>query len=310
MQYQDLAEPQPRPGEVVIDIRAIGCNFPDILMIQGKYQVKPPLPFSPGHEVAGLVRGVGPGVTRVAPGDRVLAMLDWGGYAESVAAPAERVFRVPGDMSFEHAASIYFVYQTAYCALVQRAALQPGEWLLVHGAAGGVGLAAVQLGKVLGARVIATAGTGAKLEVARRSGAEVLINYRTEDWVERVKVVTGGEGPNVVYDPVGGELFEASARCLAFEGRLLTIGFAGGIIPSIPTDRIFEKNISIVGVHWGLYQRHNAGFVERWMGELFVLYEQRLIQPVIYRTYPLRDAPQALGAIANRESYGKVLLIP
>src|SRR5207249_9045900 len=176
---------------VLVETRAIGCNFPDILMVQGKYQVKPPLPFSPGHELAGVVTAIGPGVTRVRPGQRVLAMVQWGAYAERVVVPAERVFSIPETMGFETAAGFGLVYQTSYCALVHRTALRAGEWLLVHGAAGGVGLAAVQIGKALGAQVIATAGTPAKLEVARQSGADVLIDYRTEDWVARVKEITG-----------------------------------------------------------------------------------------------------------------------
>lgn len=310
MEYAEAPDRPPAPGEVSIDTRAIGCNFPDILMVQGKYQVRPPLPFSPGHEVSGVVRDVGAGVTRVKPGQRVLAMLGWGGYAERVTVAAERVFVLPETMSFQDAAAFYFVYQTAYCALVQRAALQPGEWLLVHGAGGGVGLAAVQIGKVLGARVIATAGSEAKLEIARQSGADVLINYRADDWVERVNAATQGEGASVIYDPVGGDVLDASTRCIAFEGRLLVIGFAGGGIPSIPVDRILSKNIALVGVHWGLYQRRDSRLIEEWMAALFGLYESHRLRPVVSRTYPLRDAAQALGAIVNRETHGKVLLLP
>ncbi len=310
LEYGEAPDPRPQPGEVLIETRAIGCNFPDILMVQGKYQVKPPLPFSPGHEVAGVVRETGDGVTRVRPGQRVLGMLGWGGYAERVTAPARHVFVIPDAMSFEEAAAFGLVNQTSYCALVERAALQPGEWLLVHGAAGGVGLAAVQIGKALGARVLATAGTDAKLDIARQSGADVLINYRTEEWVERVKAVTGGEGADVIYDPVGGDVFDASTRCIAFAGRLLVIGFAAGRIPSIAANRILLKNISIVGVHWGLYQRRGSPLIDRWMDTLFALYEKRQVRPVIYRTYPLREAAAGLKAIAERESYGKVVLVP
>ncbi len=310
MRYESLPDPAPGPGQVVVETRAIGCNFPDILMIQGKYQVNPPLPFTPGHEVSGVVRAVGPGVDRVRPDQRVLAMLGWGGYAEQVLAPAERVFPIPEAMSFEDAAAFHFTYQTAYCALVHRAGLRPDETLLVHGAAGGVGLAAVQLGKALGARVLATAGTPAKLEIARQSGADVLIDYRAEDWVERVKAETGGEGADVIYDPVGGDVFDGSTRCLAFEGRLLAIGFAGGRIPTVAVNRVLLKNVSIVGVHWGLYHRRDWPRVERWMAELFALYDKGRLRPVIWRTYPLREAAAALRAIAERESYGKVLLRP
>jgi len=310
MQYREVPDPQPAPGQVLVDTKAIGCNFPDILMVQGKYQVKPPLPFSPGHEVAGLVRQVGAGVTRVRPGQRALAMLGWGGYAELALAPAQHVFPIPDSMSFEAAAAFSLVYQTSYCALVQRAVIQPGEWLLVHGAAGGVGLSAVQLGRALGARVIATAGTEEKLGIARQSGAEVLINYRTEDWVERVKAATAGVGADIIYDPVGGEVFDGSTKCIAFEGRLLVIGFAGGRIPSIAANRILLKNISVVGVHWGLYQDRGSPLVDRWMDALMALYEKGQLRPVVYRTYALPQAAQALRALATRESYGKVVLIP
>jgi NADPH2:quinone reductase len=310
LEYADVPDPRPGPGEIVVDVRAVGCNFPDILMVQGKYQVKPPLPFSPGHEVAGTVREAGAGVTRVGPGQRVLAMLGWGGYAERAVAPAEHAFAVPDAMSFEEAAAFGLVYQTAYCALVQRAGLRPGESLLVHGAAGGVGLAAVQLGKTLGARVLATAGSPAKLEIARQSGADVLIDYAREDWVERVKGETGGEGADVIYDPVGGDVFDASTRCIAFEGRLLVIGFAGGRIPSVAANRILLKNVAVVGVHWGLYQRRKSPLIDRWMDALFALYEKRQVWPVLYRTYPLRDAAAALRALAARESHGKVVLTP
>ena len=310
LECREVADPQPGAGEVLIETRAIGCNFPDILMVQGKYQVRPPLPFTPGHEVAGMVRQVGDGVTRVRPGQRVIGLLDWGGYADRAVAPAEHVYPIPDSMGFEVAAAFGLVYQTSYCALVQRAALQPGEWLLVHGAAGGVGLSAVQVGKALGARVIATAGTEAKLEIARQSGADVLINYVTEDWVERVKAVTDGEGADVIYDPVGGDVFDGSSRCIAFEGRLLTIGFAGGRIPSIAVNRVLLKNFSVVGVHWGLYQRRGSPLIDRWMDALVALYEQGRLHPVVYRTWPLREAAAALQALASRESYGKVVLVP
>jgi NADPH:quinone reductase len=308
--YLDVPDPEPGPGQVLVETRAAGCNFPDILMVQGKYQVKPPHPFSPGHEIAGVVRAVGPGVTRVRAGQRVIANLEWGGYAERAVTSAERVHPIPDAMPFDQAAAFYVVYQTGYSALVRRAALQPGEWLLVHGAAGGVGLAAVQLGKALGARVIATAGTKDKLEIARQSGADVLIDYGTEDWVERVKAVTGGEGADVIYDPVGGDVFDGSTKCIAFEGRILTIGFAGGRIPTLAINRVLLKNFSVVGVHWGYYQRRGSPLVQEWMDALLKLYEQGRIRPVVYRSYPLREAAAALGALSARESYGKVVLVP
>jgi NADPH2:quinone reductase len=310
LEYAEAPDPEPGAGEVVVETRAVGCNFPDILMVQGKYQTKPPLPFSPGHELSGVVAAVGPGVTRVRPGQRVLAMVRWGAYAERVAAPEDRVFAIPEAMPFDEAAAFGLVYQTAYCALVHRGALQAGEWLLVHGAAGGVGLAAVQLGRALGARIVATAGSPAKLEVARRAGADVLVDYRTEDWVERVKDATGGRGADVVYDPVGGDVFDGSTRCIAFEGRLLVIGFAGGRIPSIAANRVLLKNMSVVGVYWGRYQDENPALVERWMAALTALYQKGAVRPVVFGRFPLREAARALQALAARESHGKVVLVP
>jgi NADPH2:quinone reductase len=310
LQYAELPDLRPGPGEVLIDALAIGCNFPDILIVQGKYQVKPPLPFSPGCEVAGVVREIGAGVTRVRPGQRVLALVGWGGYATMVAAPERRVFAIPDAMTFEEAAGFGLVYQTSYCALVHRGALRSGEWLLVHAAAGGVGLSAVQIGKALGARVIATAGSADKLEIARQSGADEGLDYRKEDWVERVKEITGGRGADAIYDPVGGDVFDGSGRCIAWEGRLLVIGFAGGRIPSITANRILLKNMSVVGVHWGVYLERGSPLVDQWMDALFALHRDGKIRPVIYRSFALPDAAQALAAIASRESYGKVILLP
>jgi NADPH2:quinone reductase len=309
LEYADVPAPTPGPGEVLIEVKAIGCNFPDILIVQGKYQKRPPLPFAPGAEASGIVRAVGPGASRFRAGDRVFALMGWGAYAEVVAVPERQVHALPPTFAFEDGAAFGLVYQTSYCALVHRAALRRGEWLLVHGAAGGVGLAAVQIGKALGARVIATAGSPEKLEIARLSGADVLINYRTEDWVARVKELTSG-GADVIYDPVGGDVFDGSTRCIGFEGRLLVVGFAGGRIPEIAANRILLKNISVVGVHWGLYQDRGSPLVGRWMDELVALAARGLLRPVIWKTFPLAEAAQALGAIASRESYGKVVLVP
>lgn len=309
LEYVDVPEPTPGAAEVLIDVKAIGCNFPDILIVQGKYQKKPALPFSPGAEVSGVVRACGAAVRRFQPGDRVFALLGYGGYAEAVAVPERQVHALPPALGFDEGAAFGLVYQTAWCALVHRAALRAGEWLLVHGAAGGVGLAAVQIGKARGARVIATAGAPEKLEVARQSGAEVLVNYRTEDWVARVREVTGG-GADVIFDPVGGDVFDGSSKCVAFEGRLLVIGFAGGRIPEIAANRILLKNISVVGVHWGLYQERGSPLVARWMADLLALVERGALRPLIYKRFPLAQAAPALAAIAARESYGKVVLQP
>ena len=309
LEYAEVPLPTPGPGDVLIDVKAIGCNFPDILIVQGKYQKKPPLPFSPGVEVSGIVRACGPKVRRFTPGDRVFALMGGGGYAEAVVVPERRVYALPASLGFDEGAAFGLVYQTSWCALVHRAALRAGEWLLVHGAAGGVGLAAVQIGKALGARVIATAGAPEKLTVARQAGAEVLVNYRTEDWVARVREVTGG-GADVIYDPVGGDVFDGSTKCINFEGRLLVIGFAGGRIPEIAANRILLKNISVVGVHWGLYQERGSPLVDRWMEDLLALVERGQLRPVIWKTFPLAQAAQALAAITARESYGKVVLHP
>src|SRR2546428_3124150 len=223
--YADVTEPTPAPGEVLIDVRAVGCNFPDILMLQGKYQTKPPLPFSPGHEVAGVVRALGGGVTEFAVGQRVFALLKWGGYAERAVAPVARTHALPDAMTFEEGAAFGLVYQTSWCALTHRTRVRPGETLLVHGAAGGVGLSAVQIGKVLGARVLATAGSAEKLEVARAAGADVLINYRTQDWIEAVKAETGGRGADRRHAPPRGGAFGAARRRVPFPGRPAPIRF-------------------------------------------------------------------------------------
>lgn len=310
MRLAELPDPAPRAGQVAIDVRAIGCNFFDILMAQGKYQVRPPLPFSPGAEIAGTVRSAGDGVSHVRPGDRVLAMLGWGGYATVAVAAADSVMRIPSSMSFEHGAAFAIVYQTSYFALVHRANLRPGETLLVHSGAGGVGLAAVQIGRALGARVLATAGSPRKLDIARAHGAEQAFDYSTSEWVDRVKEATGGKGADVIYDPVGGEVFDLSTKVIAFGGRLLVIGFASGKIPSIQLNRVLLKNISIVGLHWGAYRSYDPGKITEAMEALFALYERGAIRPVVSSVRPLGEAAAALEEIASRKSVGKVLLAP
>jgi NADPH2:quinone reductase len=249
-------------------------------------------------------------VTDVAPGDRVFAMLGWGGYAEVALAEAGNVVRIPASMSFEDGAAFGVVYQTSYFALVHRAQLRAGETLLVHAAAGGVGIAAVQIGRALGARVLATAGAAPKLAVAREHGAEQAFDYSTPDWVERVKDATGGKGADVIYDPVGGEVFELSTKCIAFGGRLLVIGFASGKIPSIQANRILLKNISVVGLHWGAYRTHDPAKIAETTEALFGLYERGAIRPVVSSIRPLAEAAAALSEIASRKSIGKVLLVP
>lgn len=306
----ELPDPQPGVGEVVIEVKAIGCNFFDILMVQGKYQVKPPLPFSPGGEVAGVVCAVGPGVSRLQVGDRVLALLGWGGYASRVVAPESAVVALPPSMNFAEGAAFGIVYQTSYIALIHRAHLQAGETLLVHAAAGGVGLAAVEIGRACGARVLGTAGSREKCAVAVRHGAELCFDSSTPDWMDRVRQATSGRGADVIYDPVGGDLFNLSLKCLAWCGRLLVVGFASGRIPTVPANRILLKNISVVGIHWGAYRQHDPGKIADAMAALFQLYEQGKLRPEVSAMYPLREAATALEQIASRKTAGKVILVP
>lgn len=310
LKLMDLPDPELQAGQVAIDVHAIGCNFFDLLMVQGKYQVKPPFPFSPGGEVAGVVRAVAEDVRNVQPGDRVFAMLGWGGYASVANAPAASTVKMPNSMTFEHGAAFGIVYQTSYFGLVYRAALQPGETLLVHAAAGGVGLAAVQIGKALGARVLATAGSAEKLAIALQHGADQAFDYNDASWVEHVKEATGGRGADVIYDPVGGDIFDLSTKCIAFGGRLLVIGFASGRIPTIEVNRILLKNIAIIGLHWGAYRQYDPGKIPQAMQALFELYDQGKVFPLVSSTYPLEQAAKAIDEIASRRSVGKVLLIP
>ncbi|HET6417121.1 MAG TPA: NADPH:quinone oxidoreductase family protein [Polyangiales bacterium] len=310
LQRDELDEVRAKPGQLVIDVKAIGCNFFDILITEGKYQVRPELPFSPGAEVAGTVLEVGQGVEHFSVGDRVSALLEFGGFASIVAAPQERVFHMPVQMSFEEAAALGLVYQTSHVGLVHRANLREGETLLVHAAAGGVGLAAVQIGVALGARVIGTAGSIDKLELVRQHGADEVINYRDEDWVEQVKSLTDGRGADVIYDPVGGDTFNRSTKCVAFEGRILVIGFASGNIPSAKMNHLLVKNYSIIGLHWGLYFDKDPKVLRDAQDAISKLYADGKISPLVSQTYPLVDAKRALDALSSRKTTGKVVLIP
>jgi NADPH2:quinone reductase len=306
----EMPEPDVKPGTLKVEVRAAGCNFFDILMVQGNYQVKPPFPFVPGAEVAGVVREVGEGVAGFSPGDRVFASAGLGGFAESALVPARGAYLLPDGMSFEEGAALPIIYPTSYAALVYRAGLQPGETLLVHAAAGGVGIAAVQIGKALGARVIATAGGAEKLEVAAREGADETIDYREEDFAPRVKELTDGRGADVIYDPVGGDVFDQSLKCIAWNGRLLVIGFASGDIPSVRANRILLKNISIVGLHWGAHITHEPEKIDATFRALLDLYAKGAIRPVIFKTYSLDEVSVALEALASRRTYGKVIVAP
>lgn len=309
MEFSEIDVPEPGAGEIRIRNKAAALNFYDILMIQGKYQVKPPRPFTPGSEVAGVVDAVGEGVESFKPGDRVQGMAKGGTFCEYSIAPADKSFRIPDEMGFEEAAAMIVIYQTSYFALTNRTTVRPGEWLLVHAAAGGVGLSAMQIGKSLGARVIATAGSDDKLKFCLSQGAEQAINYNDESWVEQVKKITGGRGADIIYDPVGGQIFELSTKCIAPEGRLLVIGFAGGTIPSITANRILLKNMSVVGVYWGGYLEIHPEYMHQAQDALFKMYREGKIAPYVSESYSLHNAPDALKALAGRKTFAKVVLV-
>lgn len=304
----ELPDPEPGPAQIAIDVKAVGVNLADILMVQGKYQIKPPFPFAPGSEVAGVVRAVGSEVRGVRAGQRVLAMLPYGGYATQVLASEEQVFVLPERMSFEHAAAFTVVYGTSYFALVYRAPVQPGQTVLVHGAAGGVGLSAVQIAKALGARVLATAGSPEKRAFVRAQGADHVFDSRDVSWVDEVMRVTDGRGADHIYDPVGGDVFDLSLKCIAFSGNLHVIGFASGRIPTCAMNRVLLKNISLVGLHWGAYQQKDPAKVPEAMRALFDMYERGKLSVEVNATYPLEQAPEALTQIMTRKVQGKVVL--
>ena len=305
----------PGAGEVQIRIDACAVNFPDILMIQGKYQHKPELPFAPGGEAAGEVVAVGSGVTGVAKGDAVMVGLRAGGFAEAVNVPAASVRAKPKHMNFDQAASFHTAYLTAYVALKERGHLEAGEVLLVHGATGGVGLAAVEIGKLMGATVIATGGTDAKLAVVKARGADHVVNYTMADgklggFRETVKALSGKDGADVVFDPVGGDVFDESMRCINWGGRLLTIGFTSGRWPSAPVNLVLIKQISVIGVRAGEYGRRDPAAGARVERELFELAERSRIQPHVCARFPLAQAVDAMRMLTERQVVGKVVVRP
>jgi NADPH:quinone reductase len=305
----EIERPEPGAGEVLIRVHAAALNFPDVLLIAGKYQVKPPLPFSPGMEVSGVVEKVGDGVSAFQAGQRVLAQLGLGGFAEYAVAPVAHVQALPAGMSDAEAASFGLVYQTSYFGIADRGQLRKGETVLVHSAAGGVGLAAVQIARALGAgRIIGTASADDKLAAILASGADTAINYQTEDFVEVVKRETAGRGADVIYDPVGGETGERSTKCIAFEGRLIIIGFTSGKFPSFAGNHILIKNYSVIGLHWGAYRQHNPAKIEpAWKG-LFELYEAGHLKPVIGGLYPMAKVAEAMNFLTSRRATGKIVL--
>ncbi|RTZ65531.1 MAG: NADPH:quinone oxidoreductase family protein [Gammaproteobacteria bacterium] len=307
---EEIAAPVPAVGEVLVLVQAAGLNFPDLLCVRGEYQFKPPLPFVPGSEGAGVVTALGADVTGVSVDDRVCFNASSGAFAEEIAIPASAVTQIPDSMPFEQAAGLTVVYGTSYYALKQRAGLQSGETLLVLGAAGGVGLSAVELGAAMGARVIAAASSDQKLAVAAEHGAEVGINYATEDLKNRIKEITEGAGANVIYDPVGGELAEAAFRGIAWEGRHLVIGFASGPIPKLPLNLPLLKGAAVVGVFWGSWTKREPEAHEQNMAELFELFTEGTIQPHVSSTYSLDQFLDAFGEVSGRRAIGKVILTP
>lgn len=306
-----VEEVAPKPleaGQVRLKVGACGVNFPDVLITEGKYQFKPEPPFSPGGEVAGTVTEVAPDVTDVSVGDPVIATTIWGGFAEELVTTPDRLMRRPDTMDEVTAAGFAITYGTSYHALVQRAAIRAGETLLVLGASGGVGVAAIQIAKALGARVIAAASTDEKLEVARAQGADETVNYVEDGFRDRLKELTGGRGVDVVYDPVGGDLLQPSLRSMAWNGRYLVVGFASGEIPKVPANLTLLKGCSVVGVFWGQFRRNEPEVDRANFEALFALHAEGKIAPLVSATYPLEKARDALAALSARAVTGKLVL--
>ena len=310
LSVQDVPSPQAGPGEVVIDVKASSLNFPDALMVQGLYQVKPPLPFSPGAELAGIVKEVGTGVRGIAVGDRVIASTGWGAFAEECVVSADRVMPLIPGMDFELGAALVLTYCTSLHGLKDCGRLQPGETLLVLGASGGVGIAAVEIGKALGARVIAAASSDDKLALCKQLGADDVINYTSEDLKKRALDLTGGKGVDVVYDPVGGAYTESAVRALAWHGRLLVIGFAAGEIPRIPLNLALLKERSLVGVYWGDSKKHDPVGHTNNLKQLAAWFSEGKIKPFISERVSLEDTVAAMERLTSRQVKGKVVILP
>lgn len=305
---EEVNSPEIKKNEVLLDVHAAGINFPDTLIIEGKYQFKPPFPFSPGGEAAGVISAVGEKVSHLQVGQRVMALTGWGSCAEQVAVPAYNILPMPEGMDFPTAAAFSMTYGTAIHALKQRGALQEGETLLVLGASGGVGLAAIEIGKAMGARVIAAASSAEKLEVARQAGADELINYHDEDVRERLKTLTKGQGVDVIIDPVGGDLFETVFRSIAWNGRMLVIGFASGTIPSLPANLPLLKGAAVIGVFWGSFaQRQPQDNVANFQ-QLFTWFAEGKLKPLVSQTFALEDTAQAINTLAARKAVGKLVI--
>ncbi|MDQ3841428.1 MAG: NADPH:quinone oxidoreductase family protein [Actinomycetota bacterium] len=312
LKLEEVEDPEPSPVEVVVEVEAAGLNFFDILLCRGEYQERPELPFTPGAEVSGTIVEAGDGVN-LQKGTRVIVAppLPQGGFAEKVVAPAEgAVFPIPDPVPSQAAAAMHLVYQTAFFGLHRRAYLKEGETVLVHAGAGGVGSAAIQLANAAGARVISTAGGSEKLEICRKLGAEVTVDYEEESFVDAVKEATEGRGADVIFDPVGGDVFDLSRKCVAFEGRIVVVGFTSGRIADAPTNHALVKNYSVVGLHWGLYNQVMPDLVAETHQTLVELYEAGEIDPLIFKTVPFEEVPEALELLQNRKTYGKLVVEP
>jgi len=305
---EDVASPQPKKNEILLDVQAAGVNFPDTLIIEGKYQFQPPLPFSPGGEAAGVVAAVGEKAGTFKVGDRVMALTGWGAFAEQVAVPFYNVLPIPASMDFTTAAAFGMTYGTSMHALRQRGQLQAGETLLVLGASGGVGLAAVEIGKAMGARVIAAASSAEKLAVAKAAGADELIDYSQASLREEIKRLTGGQGVDVIYDPVGGELFEQAVRGLAWNGRLLVVGFASGSIPQLAANLVLLKGAAVLGVFWGAFAQRQPADNAANFEQLFAWHAQGRLTPLVSQTYALAEAGLAIEQLAQRKAVGKLVV--
>ncbi|MEO8279080.1 MAG: NADPH:quinone oxidoreductase family protein [Ideonella sp.] len=309
LEWTEIDTPEPAAGEVRVAIRAASLNFPDLLIVQNKYQVKPELPFVPGSEFAGVVEAVGAGVDQFKPGDRVASFGGQGGFGEAAVTSIQRMMQVPAQMSFTHAAALMCTYGTSHHALVDRAALRAGETVLVLGAAGGVGTAAIQIAKAVGARVIAAASSAEKCAFCRELGADDTIDYSAGDLREQIKRLTGGKGPDVVYDPVGGDLAEPVFRSIAWRGRYLVIGFAQGSIPALPLNLALLKGASIVGVFWGDFARREPAASANALAELARWYAEGKVRPAIDRELPMSQLPAAYARMGSREVRGKLVLL-
>ncbi|WP_404815795.1 NADPH:quinone oxidoreductase family protein [Streptomyces thermolineatus] len=311
MRLDEVERPAPGPGQVLLKVRAANINFPDALLCRGHYQVRPPLPFTPGVEMCGEVVEAGEGVTGLAPGARVMAQpaLPGGAFAEYAVADAAAVAPAPEALDDAEAAALHIGYQTGWFGLHRRARLQPGETLLVHAAAGGVGSAAIQLGKAAGATVIGVVGGPEKAKAARDLGADVVVDRRSEDFVSVVKEVTGGRGADVVYDPVGGDAYTGSTKCIAFEGRIVVVGFAGGTIPAPGLNHALVKNYSILGLHWGLYNAKDPAAVRACHEELTRLAAEGVVKPLVSERVPLDGAADAVQRVADGTTTGRVVVV-